>query len=473
MDYKQALVILDLTEGFTEDELKKKYRELSMKWHPDKGGNEEMMKQINVAYETLKVEQQKETSNEQSNQYYEFKRRVEKVEVYRSKKNYTPGTLEHKYAEEINKVINEFCMPYPSSIRRYATCLTQLTDLFFDYEIKVLQGIPESFLKKYYSNINIMCPFDEYVQKLEKIKNEYKKIETTLDDVIGSIDGLLSNEAYEKILEAKKTVLKEVIDGQISLQDGVYKLRNLILQIITKSELGPKINETYRTLVNNFSTRILELNYKNTDEIKIATKVFEEAIEMLRLIENEMVEEDMLSILKKLTFKDKDELQKSDNDKLYITRDGNGKPEFVLKESVDGDVVNFYKKIRFYGETIAEKNELSKKDFYDKYMSLNKYLAQATFINKSVDSTQNIVNIQLYSLGNITIYLVVYKSDTTGRINTGYTGYGRAVDNYYTENCGAKYKDKQVLIEEIYQSFKELIEPLHKENTNKRKKYKL
>ena len=30
-----------------------------------------------------------------------------------------------------------------------------------------------------------------------------------------------------------------------------------------------------------------------------------------------------------------------------------------------------------------------------------------------------------------------------------------------------------LLIEEIYQSFKELIEPLHKENTNKRKKYKL
>lgn len=305
MDYKQALVILDIAEGFTEDELRKKYRELSMKWHPDKGGNEKMMKQINAAYETLKAERQKDTSNEQLNRYYEFKR---KLEVYKSKKNYAPETLEHKYAEAINKVINDFLQSYTSSLRRYSICLYQMTDLFFNYKMKVLQDIPESFLKKYkYSNINAVCPFDEYVQKLGKIKNEYKKIETTLDDVIGSIDRSLSNEVYEKILESKNIILKEVIDGEIDLQDGVYKLRSLIMQTITKSELGPKIKETYRTLVNNFSARILELNCKDTEQVRIATKVFEEAIEMLRLIENGTLKEDMLSTLKKITFKDKDE----------------------------------------------------------------------------------------------------------------------------------------------------------------------
>ena len=472
MDYKQALVILGLTEGFTEDELKKKYRELSMKWHPDKGGNEEMMKQVNVAYETLKVEQQKETSNEQFNQYYEFKRRVEKVEVYRSKKNYTPGTLEHKYAEAINKVINEFCMSYTSSIRRYATCLTQLTDLFFDYQTKVFQDIPKSFFKRYkYSDINEICPFDEYVQKLEKIKNEYKKIETTLDDVIGSIDKLLSNEVYEKILEAKKTVLKEVVDGKISLLDGLYKLRSLILQIITKSELGPKINETYRILVNNFSARMLELNCKDTDQIRIATKVFNEALKTLRLIENGTLKEDMLLTLKKLTFKDKDELQKSDDDKLYITRDGNGKPEFIFKESEDEEFVSFYKKTNYYGEIVARRYELSKEYFNDKYMSLNEYLAQAKFINKCVYEGSTVIEIQLYSLGNVTIYLDGCHDIWSIEVNP--TSGVPTTDNYYAEKYGTKYKDKQVLIEEIYQSFKKLIEPLHKENTNNRKKYKL
>ena len=98
------------------------------------------------------------------------------------KKNYTPGTLERKYAEAINKVINEFCMSYTSSIRRYTTCLPQMTSLFRDYQIKVFQDIPKSFFKRYkYSNINEICPFDEYVQKFEKIRNEYKKIDFELD----------------------------------------------------------------------------------------------------------------------------------------------------------------------------------------------------------------------------------------------------------------------------------------------------
>ena len=403
MNYKQALVILGLTEGFTEDELKKKYRELSMKWHPDKGGSEEMMKQVNVAYETLKVEQQKETSNEQSNQYYEFKR---KLEVYRSKKNYIPGTLEHKYAEAINEVINNFYIPYnlffmPETL--YNLCFMEINDLFLDYKEKVCRDIPKSFLEKY-SNINEMCPFDEYVQRVEKIKNEYKKIETTLDYVIDSIDKLLSNEVYEKILEAKNIILKEVIDGKIGLRDSVYELRSLILQII-------------------------------------ATQ---------------------------------DELQKSDNDKLYITRDGKGKPEFIFKESEDGDFVNFYKISSFFVSstirTNIETDTINRKEFNNKYMSLNEYLAQAKFINKCVFNGMFCINVQLYSLGNIAIYLNGW--DDRWFVGVGHVNEIPTADNCYAEKYGVKYKNKQVLIEEIYQSFKELIEPLHKEkHTKTRTKY--
>lgn len=466
MDYKQALVIFGIAEGFTEDELIKKYRELSMKWHPDKGGNEKMMKQINAAYETLKAKRQKDTSNEQLNRYYEFKR---KLEVYKSKKNYAPETLEHKYAEAINKVINEFLQSYTSSLKRYSTCLYQMTDLFINYKMKVLQGIPESFLKKYYSNINVVCPFDEYAQKLGKIKNEYKKIETTLDDVIGSIDRSLSNEVYEKILESKNIILKEVIDGKIDLQDGVYKLRSLIMQTITKSELGPKIKETYRTLVNNFSARILELNCKDTDQVRIATKVFEEAIEMLRLIENGTLKEDMLSTLIKITFKDKDELQKSDDDNLYITRDGNSKPEFVLKKTEDEEFVTFYRKMNYYGENVVRKFDSNKEYFYDKYMSINEYLAQAKFINKCAYEGMNVIEIQLYSLGNVAICLDGCHDKWSIEVN--HASGIQTADTYYAEKYGIKYKDKQVLIEEIYQSFKVLIEPSlqnkHKRTRNK------
>jgi len=53
MDMIQALSIL-CPEEKTEDGLKKAYRAACLKHHPDKGGNEEIMKLVNAAYDFLK-----------------------------------------------------------------------------------------------------------------------------------------------------------------------------------------------------------------------------------------------------------------------------------------------------------------------------------------------------------------------------------------------------------------------------------
>jgi DnaJ-class molecular chaperone len=45
--------LLGLTYGFSKKELKRKYREKSKENHPDKGGDAEIMKSINSAYEML------------------------------------------------------------------------------------------------------------------------------------------------------------------------------------------------------------------------------------------------------------------------------------------------------------------------------------------------------------------------------------------------------------------------------------
>ena len=51
MDYYK---ILELSDNCTKKEIKKKYHELSKKYHPDKNnGKDEKFKQINEAYETL------------------------------------------------------------------------------------------------------------------------------------------------------------------------------------------------------------------------------------------------------------------------------------------------------------------------------------------------------------------------------------------------------------------------------------
>lgn len=57
MNLKEAYKILDLAEGSTPDEAKKKYRELSKVWHPDVSSDpqaEEKFKKINEAYECVK-----------------------------------------------------------------------------------------------------------------------------------------------------------------------------------------------------------------------------------------------------------------------------------------------------------------------------------------------------------------------------------------------------------------------------------
>ena len=51
MDY---YTILELNDNCTKEEIKKKYRELCLKYHPDKNNGEDtMFKNINEAYETL------------------------------------------------------------------------------------------------------------------------------------------------------------------------------------------------------------------------------------------------------------------------------------------------------------------------------------------------------------------------------------------------------------------------------------
>ena len=54
MTFDQAREILDLTGGFTPEDVKLAYKKMSAKHHPDKGGDVEMMKKVNLAYDLLK-----------------------------------------------------------------------------------------------------------------------------------------------------------------------------------------------------------------------------------------------------------------------------------------------------------------------------------------------------------------------------------------------------------------------------------
>jgi len=50
---KDYYKILDVSKNATDEEIKKAYRKLAMKYHPDRGGNEVKFKEVNEAYQVL------------------------------------------------------------------------------------------------------------------------------------------------------------------------------------------------------------------------------------------------------------------------------------------------------------------------------------------------------------------------------------------------------------------------------------
>lgn len=62
--------ILGVNENATQDEIKKAYRKLAVKHHPDKGGSEELFKKISEAYDTLGDESKRyEYDNQRNNPF--------------------------------------------------------------------------------------------------------------------------------------------------------------------------------------------------------------------------------------------------------------------------------------------------------------------------------------------------------------------------------------------------------------------
>ncbi len=53
-EFEKALLFMDLAPFVTFGEIKKRYRELSKKYHPDFGGDKDKMDKLNNAYNLLK-----------------------------------------------------------------------------------------------------------------------------------------------------------------------------------------------------------------------------------------------------------------------------------------------------------------------------------------------------------------------------------------------------------------------------------
>lgn len=177
MNYSEALKLFGFTGEFTEENLRKKYLELSKKYYPDMGGSDEMMIKINTAYGTLKSK-----SINCDSPYYNILK--EDLQMYVSKKVYDAGSAEEKCVNRINEVVNS--LPLISNKNElhsaYKSILSCIGFILTGYKQEMYHNIPDRFLRRYDNESNPKT-IDEYIEKVRGVKADYMEIENTLNEV--------------------------------------------------------------------------------------------------------------------------------------------------------------------------------------------------------------------------------------------------------------------------------------------------
>ena len=103
--FKDYYAILGISLNVTDDEIKRVYRELSKKYHPDKNPNQDttsIMQDINEAYFILSIPYKREIYNK------EYRIYQEKISIIqRPNTSYNTYTNYEVRNEELNNIIND------------------------------------------------------------------------------------------------------------------------------------------------------------------------------------------------------------------------------------------------------------------------------------------------------------------------------------------------------------------------------
>ena len=422
MNYNEALELFGFTNNFTKDELKKRYLELSKKYHPDLNGDEEMMKKINSAYEVLK------SHNESSDLVKYYDSLKDRLKFFTSKTIYLPDTIEYKYAYEINDIIEKFFFSNTKMLLefKYHVIVGKIKTLFVDYKNEVLKRVPDYFISKF-DTFDSNCSFDDFVKLVNKIGIKYDEINIALNNVIKSMSDKMTFGAIEEISDIKEIIIKSIIDKRITLEDGVNRLQAEIeAKILKDKELNKNIWDTYNSIRE-------DLKPFDTEDIDIIMQVlFNKDLAILKNVYN------------------KGKVQKKDiKYELYIASkdvdDGFG---IVLKKNEDNKFVSFLKNEK----DMLEEYLITSEGFYNKYCRLKDYLEKATFwgINcfVQVPSLSPRKAVLLYYCGGVAVVLMENDEIIALKDNDFFLK-----EPYDMINDAEKYRDKQVLYDKIYNSF--------------------
>ena len=158
MTYDKALQVLGLSNGFSEEELKRAYRKNARKWHPDVNkspGAEEKFKEIHTAYECLKNGQP--TFNIFGNGTNGIGLVMAKIQIINEMHSYLDGIYKlnnHELRSELNvyiREVNQLIKRYEGLIQN-GTMLSQITRYYEEFKNEVRKKLKISLLIKRFLN---------------------------------------------------------------------------------------------------------------------------------------------------------------------------------------------------------------------------------------------------------------------------------------------------------------------------------
>jgi curved DNA-binding protein CbpA len=260
---KKYYGILGVSETATQAEIKKAYRRLALKHHPDKGGNEEKFKEIAEAYFTL--------SNPEKRSRYD-----KNPEGYNSRYD--------SYWEEWEEYYNQ------EKIRLHEE-LIRLRETLIDWAVEDLDP-------------SLWAPYSDWKEKARSFANnetkEFRQFLDSLSEAVKKIKKSRGPSYYGKKEEKKMNFLRKFSDEI---------LNEMYLNSIWTNDLDPKLWESYESWYVKIWKMLINFD-EEKEESKELKQFKEEMIKAIKKRREEKEEEEEKRRKKKEEVKNQAEKEK-------------------------------------------------------------------------------------------------------------------------------------------------------------------